>query len=132
VGNEAQLHRSTGRDAHIAGLQRGRPFFGRPVADCCIDAHDVGRDGFRVDEGRGDAVQALGELLCRAISSARRSTMLSSATMPAAASMPAWRRLPPSMRRKPRARAMNSLVPQSSEPTGALKPFETQNVTLSV
>jgi hypothetical protein len=58
--------------------------------------------------------------------------MLSSATMPAAASMPAWRRLPPSMRRKPRARVMNSLVPQSSEPTGALKPFETQKVTLSV
>ena len=69
----------------------------------------------------------------RAWSSARRSTMVSSATTPAAAITPAWR-IPPAeagpVGRAPRR--STRAVPQSSEPTGALNPFERQNIMVSV
>ena len=64
-------------------------------------------------------------------SSASRSTIRSSATRPAAARTPAWRMPPPSILRTRRARAMNSAGPQTTEPTGAPRPFETQKVTES-
>ena len=53
------------------------------------------------------------------------------ATRPAAATTPAWRIAPPSSFRARRARAMYSASPASTEPTGALRPFERQIVTLS-
>ena len=45
--------------------------------------------------------------------------------------MPACRIAPPMIFRPRYARAMKSLVPQITEPTGAASPFETQNVTES-
>ena len=63
-------------------------------------------------------------------SSARRSTIVSSATSPAAARMPTWRMPPPRRLRSTRARAMRSAGPASSDPTGAPRPFDRQHVTV--
>ena len=45
--------------------------------------------------------------------------------------MPAWRMPPPTILRTRRARATNSGPPQTTEPTGAPRPLETQKVTES-
>ena len=57
--------------------------------------------------------------------------MVSSATSPAAASTPACRRPPPAILRIRRARATNSRLPVTTDPTGAESPLERQNVTES-
>src|SRR5262245_41324946 len=64
-------------------------------------------------------------------SSASRPTIRSSATIPAAAMIPACRMPPPTILRRRRARVTTSGRPQITEPTGAPRPFERQNVTVS-
>ena len=51
--------------------------------------------------------------------------------MPAAAMMPACRIPPPMRDRCARASAITSAAPQSSEPTGAPRPFDRQNIIVS-
>ena len=51
---------------------------------------------------------------------------------PAAAITPAWRIWPPSRDRCARASSMTARDPHSSEPTGALSPFDRQNIVVSV
>ena len=67
----------------------------------------------------------------RVWSSARRSTIVSSATIPAAAITPACRQAPPSRARSSRAAPRCAAVPQRTEPTGAARPFERQNMSVS-
>ena len=45
--------------------------------------------------------------------------------------IPAWRIPPPNCLRNRRARAMNSLLPASADPTGAPSPLEKQTLTVS-
>ncbi len=51
--------------------------------------------------------------------------------MPAAATIPAWRMPPPSSLRYRSARTISSAVPAIIDPTGAPRPFERQNWTVS-
>ena len=64
-------------------------------------------------------------------SSCRRFGPSSSAINPAAASTPAWRIPPPNALRKMRALRICSAEPTSMEPTGAPRPFDRQNITVS-
>src|SRR2546426_961837 len=64
-------------------------------------------------------------------SSTRRSRISSSPTSAAAAMTPACRIAPPRSLRTRRAFATVSALPQRIEPTGAERPFEKQNCTLS-
>ena len=57
--------------------------------------------------------------------------MRSRETIPAAAMIPACRMPPPTILRKRWARSMRAREPQISEPTGALRPLDTQKVTES-
>ena len=68
----------------------------------------------------------------RTWSSARRSTIVSSATIPAAAITPAWRMPPPSRARSLAGRRRSRRAgPHSNDPTGAPSPFDRQNITVS-
>src|SRR5690606_9475656 len=79
----------------------------------------------------GSVASALARHAARAWSSARRSTLWSSAWSPAAASRPAWRMPPPVTLRQRRATVTSASLPTSTEPTGAPSPFERHTETLS-
>ncbi len=60
-----------------------------------------------------------------------RSAIVSIAMIPPAASIPAWRHAPPKRWRCARASSITAARPHSIEPTGAPRPFDTQNITVS-
>ena len=91
---------------------------------------DVGLHGGQVELHAGQPAHALGEPAAWR-GPRRAGPPASSATRPAAASTPAWRMPPPSILRTRRARAMKSREPHTSEPTGAPRPLDRQNVTES-
>ena len=107
-----------GRGTRPAGPRRRRrrcwsaPGRGRP-------SRGTGRPGPRPGGGPGRGPRP------------RRSTISVRATIPAAAMTPAWRMPPPRRARSRRAAAMRSAEPASIDPTGADRPLERQNMTVS-
>src|SRR6266700_219044 len=89
---------------------------------------DVGHDSLKVDVYLWIVCQPACQLFAVFVVFGQRSSLCLRATITAAAMMPACRMPPPKSLRMRWARLMNSLLPTTIEPTGALRPLEKQNI----
>ena len=103
---------------------------GIPTASVSTNTMFVSTCSRSIEPGRRSPTPSA-RVRARAWSSCSRGGPSSSATMPAAAVMPACRHAPPNRMLNLRASRMRSAGPQITDPIGAPRPFDRQNITVS-